>query len=202
MNTGNRSRKAILQYKLLQWMATNPLSNKLLLKRNEHGGVVDILGFNQVKEALREYKALVVAGHAKIAEPSGWVEITPAGIEAAKTAKKPVWVPPMPRPLRADDRRLLLQYKDGKWKTPMRVGGSSGSDVSDRLTILTHHGYLSVKQRGTRGDGLTGQESVPEPRLFTRTRGSRTFRITDLGLQTIANVTQEQWEKEYVGKNS
>ena len=61
-------------------------------------------------------------------------------------------------------------FGDG-WCRPLDVGGSDGSDHSYRLNKLFHLGCVEHRQRGTLGSGR---------------RGSKVYRISELGRSTLA----------------
>lgn len=154
--------------------------------------------------ANREVKKLMDAGYFEVVDPQwqNWA-INEAG-KAAGAVERPVWTPPAPPPLRDSDFALLAEVEAGwhyprSWVRPLDVGGSGNNDVSARLMVLARHGFVSVVQRGAMSDSphlagsngeVTGDAVCMEPMLISRGRGSRQYRITEAGLQKLAELGQ------------
>lgn len=116
-----------------------------------------------------------------------------AGLNAAQTLPRPAWTPPAP-PAMSDEAWEVLgelkytnldaSYKQ-PWARPLDIGGGSGSNHSALLLMLVRHGFAESKQRGS--DKIETEANViPEPILGQRAKGSKLYRVTQKGVDALA----------------
>ena len=172
----------LLEWKLLQWMAT-PF-NKGTAYHCFH------VHPSRKKPYFHEDFVKGTENAAVTFIKRGWVSadeyqnhrLNEAGLAAAKSEPRPQWKPPNPPPLEKRDTEVLRELaafnRDHPWATPMWCGGRNGSHHSASLTKLTHHGLAECRKFGK---VVTGDEIFPEPSLTKRAKGSRVFRITAKG---------------------
>lgn len=133
----------------------------------------------------------------------GWAEMKPGpyplyelnetGMEMARVLPEPEWSPP-PSLLKSPDKEdweilfTLAHFKEHDehihevGARPMDVGGHDGSDHSGRLFRLACLGLVELKSLVA---WRSGPEVYPKPRLGKGGRGSRRFRITEAGLESV-----------------
>ena len=97
-------------------------------------------------------------------------------------------------------RELLRWLDDEQWKTPMHVGGFSGSHHSNTLMSLVKLGYADTKKRHAiycpNGMLVNGR-----PYKGCRCKGSRRYRRTKagrdfiLGEEILDAATKKRWAR-------
>ncbi len=79
---------------------------------------------------------------------------------------------------------LLLYLRNGKWSTPMELGGTNGSHHSNTLAKLAKLGFVQFKQRGHADppDGWNGESGRGGRGMQ---RGAKVYRITPAGRMQV-----------------